>query len=75
MKEEEAKQKWCPHSRVTSPNASFNKVEGGYIPKVEGGYIPKAALCVASLCMMWLPDRTSTGAVNPNSGDCGLKNK
>ena len=69
MTEEEARTKWCPHVRfvIDSELHAFigNRFEKPSIYNDE-------CLCIASECMLWLPDAgfQRTG----NRGHCGLIN-
>ena len=61
MTEDEARTKWCPHTRVQG----FNR-NGPLVNDPESKYFR----CIASDCMMWEP----YGIVD-SQGDCGLKRK
>lgn len=65
MKEEEAKTKWCPHTRAGN-DAGCNRNDA-------------TTNCIASDCMMWVEDPAPTiGGLgelldeNLNYGHCGL---
>lgn len=78
--EEEAKTKWCPHSRVQverkgytpSPMGSVagdNYALAGVNRLLEAGV--RNALCLASGCMMWREDKRF-GEPGKHPGFCGL---
>jgi len=80
MKEEEAKKKWCPHKRFSTPNGgSFNCDVQHYHKSDE------AFNCSGSDCMMWErweweqrtdnDDPSKTRTMCKGEGDCGLKTK
>lgn len=78
MKEEEARKKWCPFSRVAkavgststgqtvpSGQTAMNRLD----PSAPGRPIlPDAALCIGSLCMAWRLEMVQ----EYGAGYCGL---
>ena len=85
MKEEEAKTKWCPFSRVsmTVMDRETDNVQSLYgnrfllfdtneDPKTSTGKLNLGdALCIGSDCMMWEPDPSTVHQIP--TGDCALK--
>lgn len=75
MTEDEALDKWCPHSRRYHSNGSYNRTENQW-------NLPESTNCVASKCMAWrwvkdplvefvANDKTITGKTSEH-GYCGL---
>lgn len=71
MTEDEAKQKWCPMTRMADANQGYPMNRGN-----QGGNG-----CIGSQCMMWRSHRTisgnpeNKGAVVSVVGYCGLAGK
>lgn len=74
MTEDQAKQKWCPFSRM----AHWNAPTGGNRPTDPDGFIPHVN-CIASDCMAWRWSLTNAevkdGRLTPKEGYCGLAGK
>lgn len=81
MTEDEARTKWCPHTRVwqisgtESTSVAYNRTES----ELSSYTNPSRARCIASDCMMWESTEELFG-VPPDEyyetdGDCGLKRK
>ena len=71
MKEDEARQKWCPHVRVEGSNRIFNVRTDGF-ENTTGLYH-----CIGSKCMAWRAlhyDHVKPGAEHSLAqlGYCGL---
>lgn len=74
--EDEAKTKWCPHTRVMNINGDGggNKWDKTAAPAES----PHNSLCIGSACMMWrwageAPD--ANWSDRPRKGYCGLAGK
>jgi len=67
MTEEEARTKWCPHSRIASEYGGFNRSVHEEMPQQSYG------TCVGSSCMAWREGAVyySDGTQQKN-GYCGL---
>lgn len=50
MTEEDAKEKWCPYTRVMNANGLGC---GNRWDNTVGYYAPNGSLCVGSTCMAW----------------------
>lgn len=74
MTEEEAKNKWCPMSRIIAIK-NRETDEPGYGPynrwedscDEKNGMLPRGSYCLASECMMWIWEKDSS-----SNGRCGL---
>lgn len=78
MREEEAKEKWCPMARIDT------RQEGSNYNRWSDGAIPIEGLCIGSDCMMWRWDEALDmgnggdilGGTNYDTeGHCGLAGK
>ncbi len=76
MIEQEAKEKWCPHSRVTDSEgraAAANRYENEDAPVAEEAEIlMPGSFCIGSACMAWRVLCGPTGERLPDGGFCGL---
>ena len=83
--EEEAKTKWCPHTRVNHGTSVFNRASQwvkAQLSKYQSADDNKffqeqeeACRCIGSGCMMWVwitPDSPGWSD-EPRKGTCGLK--
>jgi hypothetical protein len=61
LKEDLAKNKWCPFARVASSTVAYNRT--------ADGYTSSAAKCVGAQCMLW-----SYTNNEGKLGTCGLVN-
>ena len=66
MREEEAKQKWCPMTRTAS--SASNGVAAINVRDMQN--ISNETRCIASECMMWKWEKSSLNI--PTTGYCGL---
>lgn len=72
--ENEARTKWCPHTRDTSNDirdgSAFNRVGGGLVSAKHGDRFR----CLASACIHWTPERKPLGKITvpTGRGSCGL---
>ena len=77
MKEEEAKQRWCPMSKTSMLEECIMGVTTYNYNRLDVGdnVVPNECKCIASDCMMWVEDLTreeaSSGFIAKN-GHCGL---
>jgi len=82
LTEEEAKSKWCPYSRVTSPGDGTERVllgapSGDAFARFHG----VTGACIASRCMAWrwyLPDGYAVYGDKPGgvqNGYCGISGR
>ena len=85
VKNEDAKDKWCPHSRVVFVQSSGNviaaagnrrfivekKTNGAVVQSEDEGPM-RGSFCLGPSCMMWLPLSSAVGRcgfLNASRGD------
>jgi len=77
MTEEQAKTRWCPHSRVRTGLGEVSCNRHGKEQGDTGSSLAINSNCIASDCMMWVPEiRRQHGSMTEVSGGyCGLAGK
>ncbi len=79
MTEEQAREKWCPHARVSASNEpALGNHAANRWENPQG--LPDGAGCIASDCMAWrwqdsLSIRDGEQPSKSNNGYCGLAGK
>lgn len=87
MTEEQAKQKWCPFSRVamvkreasrltyTTPFNRIMEFKTGKLDELPEPVVPFNSFCIGSKCMAWrwqVPFLPEEGKEQSTQGHCGL---
>jgi hypothetical protein len=78
MTEEEAKKKWCPHTRITSQavdlrNGSVAFLAVNRVITAQGASLAQGTDCIGSMCMSWR--ETGESRDGKALGYCGLSGK